>query len=289
MEDATYHVGWQIFTAAKRHGGYSYSSGRRGKYDYYFMGADPMNIFDFDCEFEMQLGDDPDLWRAKLLQNRPLSESRPRRLALSHQVPENENNPHFCFQAAIFVWYHGAQFRVRRMVEKNNRSIPEEELAKMPFARSTRYYYDGRQCTDFARIYERRITLQHMRRLYAESGRIPEGLNECAKTALSRNKEDNMGKYDRVGFANPKECHKWYGFASPRGYFRGTTMMPKARVYMDFTSITKDLMMETPHVHHAVDEYIVLTGADMHDFFDFGAEVDMWLGDDPENMEIVHD
>jgi hypothetical protein len=39
---------------------------------------------------------------------------------------------------------------------------------------------------------------------------------------------------------------------------------------MDFTSITKELAMEVPHTHHAVDEYIVLTGADMNSFFEFG-------------------
>ena len=72
-----------------------------------------------------------------------------------------------------------------------------------------------------------------------------------------------MGKYDDLVFKIPKEFHNWYGFASPRGFFRGTTMMDKAKVYMDFTSITKELVMEVPHVHHAVDEYIVLATADL--------------------------
>ena len=44
--------------------------------------------------------------------------------------------------------------------------------------------------------------------------------------------------------------------------------------------------MEVPHTHHAVDEYIVLTGADMQNFFEFGGAVDMWLGDDPQRMEL---
>lgn len=98
--------------------------------------------------------------------------------------------------------------------------------------------------------------------------------------------DKNLGKFDDLFFTIPKEFHKWYGFASPRGFFRGTTMMPKAKVYMDFTSITKEMVMEVPHTHHAVDEYIVLTGADMHDFFEFDAEVEMWLGDDPLRMEM---
>lgn len=92
--------------------------------------------------------------------------------------------------------------------------------------------------------------------------------------------------YEKLILTIPKEYPQYYGFASPRGFFRGTTMMPEAKVYMDFTSITKPHMMEYPHVHHAVDEYIILTGADYNNFFDFDAEVDMWLGDDPERMEV---
>ncbi|MCQ2452141.1 MAG: hypothetical protein MJ075_03280 [Oscillospiraceae bacterium] len=95
-----------------------------------------------------------------------------------------------------------------------------------------------------------------------------------------------MGKYDELVFEIPQEFHHWYGFASPRGFFRGTTMMEKAKVYMDFTSITKPLPMEVPHTHHCADEYLVFTGADMNNFFEFDAEVDVWLGEDPEAMEM---
>ena len=95
-----------------------------------------------------------------------------------------------------------------------------------------------------------------------------------------------MGKYDDLVFTIPKEVHSHFGFTSPRGFFRGTTMMPKASLYMDFSAVTDNLIMEVPHTHHAVDEYLVFTGADMNNFFEFDAEVDVWLGDDPERMEL---
>jgi len=96
-----------------------------------------------------------------------------------------------------------------------------------------------------------------------------------------------MGKYDDLVFTIPQEFHQWYGFARPRGFFRGTTMMPKAKLYMDFTAITKPQVMEVPHTHHAVDEYIVLATADFNNFFDgFDAEIDIWLGEDPERLEM---
>jgi hypothetical protein len=96
-----------------------------------------------------------------------------------------------------------------------------------------------------------------------------------------------MGKYDDLVFTIPKEFHKWYGFATPRGFFRGTTMMEKARLYMDFTSVTKAQVMEIPHTHHCADEYIVLATANFNDFYDgFDAEIDIWLGEDPERLEL---
>lgn len=95
-----------------------------------------------------------------------------------------------------------------------------------------------------------------------------------------------MGKYDALIFTIPKEFHNWYGFASPRGFFRGTTMLDKARLYMDFTSVTKELIMEVPHTHHAVDEYLILATADLKTFFEFDAEIDIWLGEDPEHLEM---
>ncbi|MDR1330288.1 MAG: hypothetical protein LBK23_11885 [Oscillospiraceae bacterium] len=97
-----------------------------------------------------------------------------------------------------------------------------------------------------------------------------------------------MGKFDDLVFKIPVENHEWYGFTSPRGFFRGTTMMEKAHLYMDFTAVEKALPMEVPHTHHAVDEYLVFTGADMNNFFEFDAEVDVWLGEDPERLEMFH-
>ncbi len=95
-----------------------------------------------------------------------------------------------------------------------------------------------------------------------------------------------MSKFDDLIFTIPKEFHSWYGFAAPRGFFRGTTMMEKARLYMDFTSITKELVMEVPHTHHCADEYLLLATADITNFFNFDAEIEIWLGDDPNNLEL---
>jgi mannose-6-phosphate isomerase-like protein (cupin superfamily) len=95
-----------------------------------------------------------------------------------------------------------------------------------------------------------------------------------------------MGKYDEYVFTIPQQFHNWYGNASPRGFYKGNLMIPDSKFYQDFTSITKPQPMEHPHTHHAVDEYLVFANADLNNFFDWDAEVDIWLGDDPDRLEM---
>jgi hypothetical protein len=65
MEEATYHINWQVFTAPND---MENPHIHQGAEEYiYFMGADPMNIFDFDCEIEMFFGDDPDHMESKII------------------------------------------------------------------------------------------------------------------------------------------------------------------------------------------------------------------------------
>ncbi|MBQ9881511.1 MAG: hypothetical protein IJM42_02745, partial [Synergistes sp.] len=65
MEDATYHIGFQIFAGANDTEDTHFHQGAE---EYiFFMGADPMNIFDFDAEIEMSFGDDPQHMETKLI------------------------------------------------------------------------------------------------------------------------------------------------------------------------------------------------------------------------------
>ena len=68
MEEASYNVGWQIFTAAND---MEEPHFHQGVDEYiFFMGADPKNIFDFDCEIEFFVGDDPDHMESRII-NKP--------------------------------------------------------------------------------------------------------------------------------------------------------------------------------------------------------------------------
>ncbi len=99
-----------------------------------------------------------------------------------------------------------------------------------------------------------------------------------------------MGKFDKIIYTIPPEYHNWDGYASPRAGFRGN-MVPgveRARANFGFSVSTKEGYMEIPHMHHAIDEYLVFTGADLVNFFEsFDAEIEVWLGEDPLNMEKI--
>ncbi len=58
MEDANYNIGWQIFAGANDTEAPHF---HQGVDEYiFFMGSDPENFFDFDCDIDFAIGDDPD-------------------------------------------------------------------------------------------------------------------------------------------------------------------------------------------------------------------------------------
>ena len=58
MEDANYNIGWQIFAGANDTEAPHF---HQGVDEYiFFLGSDPQNFFDFDCEIDFAIGDDPE-------------------------------------------------------------------------------------------------------------------------------------------------------------------------------------------------------------------------------------
>ena len=86
--------------------------------------------------------------------------------------------------------------------------------------------------------------------------------------------------------ALPKEETKWGAWCpSPQTYFRGDIYMEDATYNVGWQIFTAANDMEEPHFHQGVDEYIFFMGADPKNIFDFDAEIEILLGDDPDKME----
>ena len=127
MEDATYHVGWQVFTAAND---MEDTHVHQGVEEYiYFMGADPMNIFDFDCEIEFLFGDDPDHMESKII-TKPTVVRVPANVWHCPIRFRKMNKP-LIFQAAFLSGTWGTINQTSELVEGG------------PFAGSRKYSYMG--------------------------------------------------------------------------------------------------------------------------------------------------
>lgn len=86
--------------------------------------------------------------------------------------------------------------------------------------------------------------------------------------------------------AMPKEETKWGAWCpSPQAYFRGDIYMEDAIYNVGWQVFTAANDMEEPHFHQGVDEYIFFMGADPANIFDFDAEIEFYIGDDPDHME----
>lgn len=86
--------------------------------------------------------------------------------------------------------------------------------------------------------------------------------------------------------ALPKEETNWGEWCpSPQAYFRGDIYMEDATYNVGWQVFTGANDMEEPHFHQGVDEYIFFLGADPANIFDFEAEIEFFIGDDPDHME----
>ena len=100
---------------------------------------------------------------------------------------------------------------------------------------------------------------------------------------------DLRPEYADLVCALPKEETKWGDWCpTPQAYFRGETYMKGANYHVGFQVFAKANDMEDPHFHQGVDEYIFFMGADPMNIFDFECDIDMWVGEDPDDMELHH-
>ena len=136
MEDATYNVGYQVFTAANNMEAPHFHAGVE---EYiFFMGADPMNIFDFDAEIEMFFGDDPDHLESKMI-TKPTVVRIPANVWHCPILFRKMNKP-LIFQAA---YLSGTWSTINVVADEQKPEASQEELDDRPFARTRTYTYMG--------------------------------------------------------------------------------------------------------------------------------------------------
>lgn len=98
-----------------------------------------------------------------------------------------------------------------------------------------------------------------------------------------------MSKYDYLKWEMfPEEAHWGDWCAKPQAYFRGESSLPGAEYHVGFQVYNKSMDVEVPHFHHHAEEYLVFVGPNFPDVFDFDADIDLEIGNDPDHMETLH-
>jgi hypothetical protein len=93
-------------------------------------------------------------------------------------------------------------------------------------------------------------------------------------------------KYDKYFLTEFKEPSNLPAVAGPQAYFRGARQIPGANLNMGWQLFVEPIYLERePHTHN-VDEYLVFLGGKLPNVFDFKAEIDFWIGEEPEKHVI---
>ena len=118
-------------------------------------------------------------------------------------------------------------------------------------------------------------------------GDAPLPQDELLKPYYEMAKQPRTGKFDKYVYPFRPEYHDDPRFISPRAGFRGTSEMPDSRLRYLYDIVKEPCTVGDIHMHHAVEEYLFFTGADITYFFEFDAEIEVQLGDDPEHLETI--
>ena len=98
-----------------------------------------------------------------------------------------------------------------------------------------------------------------------------------------------MGVYDWCFYKFEKEETHSDGMLPPvQAYFRGERCVPGAQIYLPYRSYNKVGMIDNEPHFHRHEEYLAFVGHDLRDAFEsFDAEIEMWMGEDYDNMEKI--
>ena len=90
-------------------------------------------------------------------------------------------------------------------------------------------------------------------------------------------------------FIATHEKDNWSSYTSPRmEFFNDDTIIPDVAFAAGFLVAVKRGFMDIPHIHDGADNYFIFTGADLENIFESEFEVDFFIGDSAQSMEVYH-
>ena len=241
---------------------------------YWFLGNDLTKIFDFDAEIEIWLGEDRDNLEKHVITSPSLVRIPPR--FWHGPINYKRVGKPVTFSS---MYFSGEASKITHRIKADG------EAGYPYFGTAQKFCVNDetKRCGFCGKCYKL----------------VNDGVNifsnpeldftaEWIKRLLPNPPAQNGGKYGKYIYTFAQEYHKWGAtFASPRAKFRGITQMPDVNFFGGFSVVLQPNTMEVPHVHHARDEYLWFTGGNISNFFDYDAEIEIYLGWDPDKMEKI--
>jgi len=100
-----------------------------------------------------------------------------------------------------------------------------------------------------------------------------------------------VGNLDKVfhPFIITHDKDDWSGYTSPRMmFFNENDPIPDCSFITGFLVGTKVETMDIPHIHDGSDNYFIFTGAELDNIWEAEFEVDFFIGDSTQSMEVLH-
>ena len=228
-----------------------------------FMGVQRPNVFDFDAEIELWIGEDPENMEKHVI-TKPTIVRIPKCMWHCPLDFKRVDKPIF-FQSALM---HGDFGSVKKRIKPDGSEYYE-------------YAGDGvRSC-----VFDHSKNCNYCGKCFAHFT-AGEGKDPNAKDWRDEHHWEEGHKYDYLFHEFVPEYTKWGDWCpSPQAYFRGEECMPGSHYHVGFQMFTGPLPMEDAHFHQGVDEYLVFIGADFMNVFDWDAEIELWIGEHPDKME----
>ncbi len=98
-----------------------------------------------------------------------------------------------------------------------------------------------------------------------------------------------MGEYDGLFYKYPRiETPEGSLLAPVQAWFRGESSIPGAGMVAPYRAYVKPGVVCSEAHFHRDEQYLAFVGHDLRDAFEsFDAEIELWLGEEPDDMEKI--
>ena len=239
-----------------------------------FIGSDLKHFFDFDSELHFWIGADPDK-----MEMVPITQSSIIRVpAGMYHAPTYFKT--FLNPVSGSALYPHGDFRAchRRVNENGFYEYTYTGEGIRPCEKNPKV-----KCTYCGACFAEKMAMFEK----DESGEISQGLKDYLAPFYEMAEKNQTHEFDKYIYPFKAVENNNPNLLGPRAGFRGVEEIEGASVSFAFNVVQNACELSDMHMHPGNEEYLFFFGSDIKKFFDFDAEIEVDIGDDPEHTETI--